>query len=101
MELKPGLRLASQVSDTEIVVVKGSGDRELACGGVAMVVLGGPPADGAVIDPEQSEPTLLGKRYTDPDGEVEVLCTKPGPGTLSLDGRPLGLKEAKALPASD
>jgi len=30
-----------------------------------------------------------------------VLCTKGGMGSLSLDGRPIGAKEAKKLPASD
>ena len=40
MILKPGLRLRSQVGETEMVVIKGSGDHELACGGVAVVPLG-------------------------------------------------------------
>jgi len=30
-----------------------------------------------------------------------LLCTKGGAGALSLDGRPIGQKEAKKLPASD
>ena len=45
--------------------------------------------------------TLLGKRYTDDDGTVEILCTKPGAGTLTFDGQALTLKESKPLPASD
>ena len=99
MNLKPGLRLKSQVSVTEIVVIKGSGDHELACGGVPVVgmddpVAGGPAPDGTVT-------TLLGKRYTDAGDTVEVLCTKPGAGALSLDGEVLEVKSAKALPASD
>jgi hypothetical protein len=32
---------------------------------------------------------------------VEILCTKPGTGTLTFDGQALSLKETKALPASD
>jgi hypothetical protein len=32
---------------------------------------------------------------------LEALCSKPGAGSLSLDGRPLTMKEAKKLPASD
>lgn len=32
---------------------------------------------------------------------MEVLCTKPGQGTLALNGVPLPLKAAKPLPASD
>jgi hypothetical protein len=101
MNLKPGLRLKSQVGDTEIVVIKGSGDHDLACGGVPVVALGDPVADDAVIAPGQTEVTLLGKRYTDRDDAIEVLCTKPGTGTLSLDGQALAVKAAKALPASD
>jgi hypothetical protein len=30
-----------------------------------------------------------------------LLCTKAGAGSLALDGRALGLKEAKPLPSSD
>ena len=32
---------------------------------------------------------------------VEILCTKPGEGTLTYDGQVLTLKETKPLPASD
>jgi hypothetical protein len=45
--------------------------------------------------------TLRGKRYTDTTSGVEILCVKPGAGALSVDGRLLELKTAKALPASD
>ncbi len=101
MDLKPGLRLKSQVSDTEIVVVKGSGDHELACGGVSVVTMEEEPAAGLAISPDQAGSTLMGKRYTDAEGTVEVLCTKPGDGALSFDGAALEIKSAKALPASD
>lgn len=101
MDLKPGLRLQSQVSDTEIVVIKGSGDHDLACGGVPVVALGDPAAGDASIDPGDEGSTLLGKRYTDPEDTIEVLCTKQGAGTISLDGTELAIKATKALPASD
>jgi hypothetical protein len=101
VDLKPGLRLQSQVSDTEIVVIKGSGDHHLTCGGSTLVALGDPAAGDASIDPGDEGSTLLGKRYTDPDDTIEVLCTKPGAGTLSLDGAELAIKQTKALPASD
>ena len=45
--------------------------------------------------------TLLGKRYTDEAGTIEVLCTKPGDGSIGLGQTALTLKEAKPLPASD
>ena len=32
---------------------------------------------------------------------VEILCVKPGAGSLAVDGRLLELKTAKALPSSD
>ena len=32
---------------------------------------------------------------------IEVLATKGGAGSLSLDGQPLALKDAKPLPSSD
>ena len=43
----------------------------------------------------------MGKRYVDAAGTVELLCVKPGKGTLAADGVALLLKEAKPLPASD
>jgi len=45
--------------------------------------------------------TQLGKRYVDEPTGLEVLCVKPGSGTLAADGRDLTLKSAKPLPASD
>ena len=36
-----------------------------------------------------------------PRAAIELLVTKPGQYGLSVDGAPLGLKEAKPLPASD
>ena len=100
-QLKPGSRWTSSVCDTEVIVVKGSPDPvELTCGGVAMVAAGEDPAAGALED-GTSEGTLLGKRYVDDGDTMEVLCTKPGTGSLGADGAPLQLKEAKPLPASD
>ena len=101
MNLKPGLRLSSQVCDAEVVVIKGAGDHELACGGAPLVPVGDPAAHQGRVSEELAGETLLGKRYTDADGMVEILCTKPGRGTLSFDGQALALKETKALPASD
>ena len=39
------------------------------------------------------------KRYA--DGQYELLCIKPGKGSLSVDGVALVTKDAKPLPASD
>jgi hypothetical protein len=100
-KLKPGSRWTSSVCDTEVIVVKGPPDEvELTCGGVTMVAAGEEPAAGA-LDDSASEGTLLGKRYIDDGDTMEVLCTKPGTGSLGADGASLQLKEAKPLPASD
>ena len=45
--------------------------------------------------------TVLGKRYTNDAADLELLCTKPGDGSLGANGEALVLKEAKALPSSD
>ena len=43
----------------------------------------------------------MGKRYADEESGIEVLCTKPGEGSLSLGDVALLQKDAKALPSSD
>jgi hypothetical protein len=45
--------------------------------------------------------TALGKRYRCPVCEAELLCTRPGDGSLVCCGEEMPLKEAKALPTSD
>ena len=45
--------------------------------------------------------SLVGKRYVDAGTGMEVLCAKPGAGSLSLSGRLLVIKDAKKLPSSD
>jgi hypothetical protein len=52
-------------------------------------------------EPGFDEGTQMGKRYTDGDGSLEVLCTKPGSSSLSIGETLLVLKEAKPLPSSD
>jgi|SRR5579859_857580 hypothetical protein len=100
-ELKPGSRWASAVCDTEVIVVKAGGpDLTLECGGQPMVATGTPKPDGLTLDPERSGGTPVGKRFEHESG-LEVLCTKAGAGTLSVNGAVLPLKESKPLPASD
>jgi len=100
VELKPGARFQSTVCATEVIVVKGEGEADLTCGGAPMVAAGvadkrGEPAGDAAAG------TLLGKRYTDADSNVELLATKAGDGSLALGGSPLEVAQAKTLPASD
>lgn len=102
MELTTGARLRSQVGPTELIVVRPSaGDVDLQCGGHPMVTLDTEPAAGLEIAAGLEEGAQIGKRYTDAAGELELLVTKAGPGTLTIDGVPVQLKEAKPLPASD
>lgn len=100
--LKPGSRWKSAVCTTEVVVVRPpKGDVTLECGGQPMVPLGSPGIEGASPAPEHASGTHTGKRYFDEETGIEALGSKAGPGSLSIGGRPLKLKEAKALPASD
>ena len=97
--MKPGTRLKSVVCETEVMVIRGGGDMVVACGGTAMAE--GRPAERGAINPSFAEGTKVGKRYVDAAGTVEVLCVKPGQGSLSLDGVALLVKDAKPLPSSD
>lgn len=98
--LKPGARFTSNACAGEVIVVKGAGEADLRCGGVPMSPAGGDPVDGE-LSAHASGGTQMGKRYVDADDTVEILCTKPGEGSLGLGDAPLDLKEAKPLPASD
>jgi hypothetical protein len=101
VELKPGSRFRSQVCETEVVVVKVGSGGELTCGGVAVVPLDAAVDGTATLVGGHDGGTLLGKRYCDEASGVEILCVKPGAGSLAVDGRLLELKTAKALPSSD
>ncbi len=60
----------------------------------------GEEGEGA-LDAGASGGTLLGKRYVNEAGDLEVLCVKPGEGSLGSGDALLTLKEAKPLPSSD
>jgi hypothetical protein len=101
MELTAGSRWKSAVCDTEVIVVRpADAPRHLGCGGSDMVSIDTPPSGGAPT-PALAGGTLLGKRYADEASGLEVLCTKAGAGTLTLDGAPLEVKSPKPLPSSD
>jgi hypothetical protein len=102
MDIKPGSRWKSAVCDGQFVVVRPpSSVGELQCGGVAVLPQADAGVPGGDIHPEHASGVLIGKRYTDETSGIEVLCAKAGKGSLAYDGRPLSLKEAKPLPASD
>ena len=100
-KLKPGSRLRSAVCATEVMVVAApDADVELTCGGAPLVDIGEKPSGGSPA-PDAAEGTQLGKRYVNEAGDLEVLCTKPGDGSLALGGSALTIKGAKPLPSSD
>ena len=96
--MKTGFRALSAVCDTEVIVIRAA-DVHLFCGGAEMVA----ERDGQAGSPEAGLDggTLLGKRYEHAPSGLEVLCVKPGTGTLSVDGEPLTEVAAKQLPSSD
>ncbi|WP_426571489.1 hypothetical protein [Aquihabitans sp. McL0605] len=102
IEAKPGARVRSAVCDAEAVIVKApAGDLDLRCGGAAMHGPDEAAADGAVLVAGFDTGCLIGKRYVDATGDIEVLCTKSGTSALSLGDEVLVLKDAKPLPSSD
>ena len=101
IQLKPGMKLRSATDACEIVVIKTPGDPiDLRCGGHALA-----PADTAVatesIESGFNGGTQLGKSYASEELGVEVLCTKPGDGSISVGETVLMRKGPKPLPSSD
>jgi hypothetical protein len=97
---RPGDQLASTVCGTRVVVIRAPADvqPQLACGGSPLV----PAAEAPPAKPGPAgTTTLIGKRYVDATGTLELLCTASGAGELTCDGAPMTLKTAKPLPASD
>ncbi len=102
MQLKPGMRLKSQVCETQVVVVKAPAvPVDVRCGGVDLIEASGNPSGEISINEAFADGTLLGKRYADDEAGLELLCSKPGAGSLSIGETKLEIKGAKALPSSD
>jgi len=101
-QLKPGTRLRSAVCATEVMVVAApKGEVAVTCGGAPLTGLDAAPASGGAPSPDAAAGTQLGKRYVNEAGDLELLCTKPGKGSLACDGKPLAIKGTKPLPSSD
>jgi hypothetical protein len=102
MKITPGSRWMSAVCNTEVVVMKApSAETSLECGGSPMVAVGSVRATGAAPATDHCGGTLLGKRYADETAGLEVLCTKGGQGSLSINGKALVLRATTPLPSSD
>jgi hypothetical protein len=98
--LKVGAKFFSAVCDGQVMVLHSGGpEADLRCGGVPMVTAA--PAEKAPLDPKLAGGFLIGKRYVDSADRVELLCVKPGKGTLTFNGEELKPKQPKQLPASD
>ncbi len=101
IQLKAGTRLRSATDACEVVVVKAPSEPvDVRCGGHAFL-----PVDTEVV-PQSVEAgfdqgTQLGKRYSDEELGLELLCTKGGEGSISVGETVLEVKGAKPLPASD
>ena len=99
---KTGRRLQSQVCGTQVIIIKApAGEAALDCGGQPMIDVTQSPVAGLSPAAGLDGGTQIGKRYVDADDTVEILVTKPGTGSLSLDGKLLDVKSAKPLPSSD
>ena len=100
--LKAGTRLRSAVCSSEVMVVAApKEDVEVTCGGVPLIELGSEPPAGVSISEDAKGGTQIGKRYVNEAGDLEILCTKPGEGSLGAGGALLTVKGAKPLPSSD
>ena len=98
--LATGQRLKSSVCGTEIMVISApESDLELTCGGAPMG--DNAESNGGSVNPDFASGTTIGKRYVTEDGELELLCVKPGEGSLAVDGTELKIKESKKLPKTD
>ena len=101
-QLKAGGRMRSAVCATEVMVILApQAEIDLTCGGAPIIELGSDPPGGQEISPDAKEGTQIGKRYVNEAGDLELLCTKPGEGTLAVAGAALTIKGAKPLPSSD
>lgn len=101
-QYKPGARLRSAVCATEVVVIAATAEVvDLSCGGTLLLAEGENAVDGLELDSAVAAGTLLGKRYANESGSLELLCVKPGEGTLAAGGVAMVVKGAKPLPSSD
>jgi hypothetical protein len=101
IQLKAGVKLHSATDACEVVVVRAPAEPvDLRCGGHPFLA-GDAEATPQPIVAGFDGGTQLGKRYSDDELGLELLCTKPGEGSISVGEKILTVKGAKPLPASD
>jgi len=99
--VKVGARLKSNVCDTEVMIIACADTSvRISCGGQPMLDATAAKTNDT-LDPAHAAGTLLGKRYVNTAGKIELLCVKAGKGSLAVNGEALVLKDAKPLPSSD
>ena len=99
--IKVGARLKSNVCDTEVMIIScADSSVTIHCGGAPMLDATAAKTN-ASLDPAHGAGTLLGKRYVNTAGKIELLCVKAGKGSLAVNNEALVLKDAKPLPSSD
>lgn len=97
MLLRPGKKLRCAASTAQVIVIRApEGEAELTCAGAVMT--DDDPGEVVVAD---GPALLVGKRYGDAAGTLELLCTMPGAGPLELGDEQLSEQAAKSLPSSD
>ena len=100
--LKPGTRLFGAACETQLIVVRATADPiDLRIGGHPVLTSAADRTGGLSLVAGHDAPTLMGKRYVDASGSVELLCTKPGAGSIAVGDSLCELKDAKPLPSSD
>jgi hypothetical protein len=102
--MKTGQQMRSVVCSGKVIVLRAPKDEAavLSCGGLPMV-------DAASDAPRQTQPadpallggSVMGKRYSEPESGIQVLCVAGGEGTLAIDDHPLDIEAVKQLPSSD
>jgi hypothetical protein len=101
LQLSSGMKLVSQVCETQVIVVRAPvAPADLRCGGLPMVPTKADETPHA-LDPKFAAGSQLGKRYVNTALGLEVLCVHAGSGSVSLGDEALELKAAKPLPTSD
>jgi hypothetical protein len=102
MQLTVGARFRSAVDETQVVVIRAPAEPiHITCGGHPVLPIASSSDPGLVVAPGHDGGTVVGKRYIDPESDLELLCTKAGVTALFVGDRPLTIKSAKPLPASD
>lgn len=102
LNLRPGTRIFSGVCDTELIVVKApKTEVNLTVGGAPALSEKSDSRAPGVVQDGHGGGAVMGRRYGDAAGELELLCTKAGEGVPGVDGVVLGLREHKVLPSSD